>query len=61
MLHEFLTTNRDAIIARTRAKVANRQAPLATHIELESGIPLFLTQLVGMLRFAPSSTRQRWA
>ena len=50
MLHEFLTTNRDAIIARTRAKVSNRQAPLATHIELESGIPLFLTQLVGMLQ-----------
>ena len=50
MLHEFLTTNRDEIITRTRAKVANRQAPLATNVELESGIPLFLTQLVGMLQ-----------
>jgi signal transduction histidine kinase len=50
MLHEFLTTNRDAIIARTREKVAHRQAPLATNIELESGIPLFLTQLIGMLQ-----------
>ena len=50
MLHEFLTANRDAIIARTREKVANRQAPLATNIELDSGIPMFLTQLVGMLQ-----------
>ncbi len=50
MLHEFLTTNREEIIARTRAKVANRSAPRATDDELENGIPLFLTQLVGMLQ-----------
>lgn len=50
LLHEFLTANREEIIARTRAKVANRSAPRATQDELENGIPLFLTQLVGMLR-----------
>ncbi len=50
MLHEFLTAHRDAIIARARAKVANRPAPRATDAELENGIPLFLTQLVEMLR-----------
>jgi signal transduction histidine kinase len=50
MLHEFLSANREEIIARTRAKVAKRPAPRATDAELENGIPLFLTQLVGMLR-----------
>jgi signal transduction histidine kinase len=50
MLHQFLTANRDKIIARTRTKVASRPAPRATEAELENGIPLFLTQLVGMLQ-----------
>src|SRR5580704_8581227 len=50
MLHEFLSANRSEIIARTRERVANRSAPRATEAELENGIPLFLTQLVDMLR-----------
>jgi signal transduction histidine kinase len=50
MLHEFLSTNRDAIIARTREKVSHRPAPRATDVELEEGIPFFLTQLIGMLK-----------
>jgi signal transduction histidine kinase len=50
MLHDFLVTNRAAIIARTRAKVAARVAPCATDEELESGVPLFLDQLVERLR-----------
>jgi signal transduction histidine kinase len=54
MLHEFLTANREEIIARTREKVANRPAPRATEAELENGIPLFLSQLVDMLQ-SPSS------
>jgi signal transduction histidine kinase len=54
MLHEFLSTNRDEIIARARSKVSNRSAPRATPVELENGIPLFLTQLVELLR-SPSS------
>jgi signal transduction histidine kinase len=50
MLHEFLFANRAAIIARTRIKVALRAAPRATEAELESGIPLFLDQLIETLR-----------
>jgi signal transduction histidine kinase len=50
MLHEFLSANRAAIIVRTRAKVAARPAPCATEEELESGIPLFLDQLIHTLR-----------
>jgi signal transduction histidine kinase len=50
VLHEFLSANRAAIIARTRTKVAARPAPRATEEELENGIPLFLDQIIGMLR-----------
>jgi signal transduction histidine kinase len=50
MLHEFLFANRAAIIARTRAKVLLRAAPRATEAELESGIPIFLDQLIEALR-----------
>lgn len=50
MLHEFLSANREEIIARTREKVANRPALRATAEELEDGIPLFLTQLIGMFQ-----------
>jgi len=49
VLFEFLSANRDAIIARTRAKVAARSAPRATEEELKSGIPLFLDQLIAAL------------
>ena len=49
-LHQFLGENREQIIARTRAKVSKRPAPRATDAEIESGIPLFLTQLGEMLR-----------
>jgi hypothetical protein len=50
VLHDFLFANRAAIIARTRAKVGLRAAPRATDAELESGIPLFLDQLIDALR-----------
>jgi len=50
MLHEVLTTYRQEIIERTRAKVSTRTAPQATHIELEHGVPMFLSQLVVTLR-----------
>ncbi len=53
MLGEFLTDRRDTIIERTRAKVAGRSTPPATEVELTKGIPLFLTQLVGMLQSPP--------
>jgi signal transduction histidine kinase len=54
VLHDFLATNRQAILARTRAKVAARPTPPATEDELE-GIPLFLDQLIDNLRSTPAS------
>lgn len=56
MLHDFLSTNRAAIIARTRAKVAARPAPRATEEELQNGIPLFLDQLIDTLRLSQPSS-----
>lgn len=50
MLHEFLTTHREELVNRCRAKVAKRPAPAPTAIELEHGIPLFLDQLIDALR-----------
>lgn len=50
MLHEFITANRDEIIARCRAKISSRPAPRATDVELEFGVPIFLDQLTGSLR-----------
>lgn len=50
MLHEFVTTYRDAIIAKSRAKLTARPWPIASSSELENGVPLFLTQLSETLR-----------
>jgi signal transduction histidine kinase len=58
MLHEILTTFHDDIIARTRAKVAKRSAPQPTDAELKNGVPLFLGQLVEMLRRSESGGHQ---
>lgn len=55
MLQEFLTGNRDEIIARTRAKVAGRASPQATENELENGVPLFLNQFIETLGAARSA------
>ena len=56
MLHEFLSTHRGAILARTRAKVAARAAPRATEEELERVIPLFLDQLIHILRSSDNAS-----
>jgi signal transduction histidine kinase len=56
MLHEFITRNREEIIARTRAKVAKRTTPPATEVELKNGIPMFLSQLAETLRLATSGS-----
>ena len=56
MLHEFLASHRDAIITRTRAKLTDRPWPLVSTIELEHGVPLFLTQLSETLRLEPTET-----
>ena len=50
MLHEFLTSNRDELIRRCRAKVSLRDSPPVTPSELEHGVPLVLEQLVEALR-----------
>ena len=51
VLHElFLSTHRAAILERTRARVAARPTPRATPEELADGIPLFLDQLIEILR-----------
>jgi signal transduction histidine kinase len=50
MFHEFLVTHRDEILARSRSKLAGRVTPIPTASELENGLPLFLDQLVAILR-----------
>lgn len=48
-MHEFLTANRDALVARCRVKVA-RRAPLGVSArELDHGISIFLDQLIKTL------------
>jgi hypothetical protein len=50
MLYEFVTTYREAIIAKTRAKVRTRPWPQVSAGELENGLPMFLTQLAETLQ-----------
>ena len=52
MLHQFITENRERIIATCRANISSRPAPRVTDEELEHGVPLFLDQLVETLRLA---------
>jgi signal transduction histidine kinase len=56
MLYEFITLNRDEIIRRCRAKVATRPAPLPTEAPIDHGVPLFLDQLVDVLRLGLGSS-----
>ncbi len=56
MLHEFITTYREPIITRTRAKLTDRPWPLVSTSELEFGVPLFLTQLSETLRLETTDT-----
>jgi hypothetical protein len=50
MLHEFLTENRQLLIARCREKVAKRFEPTEGASSIEHGVPLFLEQLVETLQ-----------
>jgi hypothetical protein len=54
MLHEFVTGNRDEIIARCRAKVSIRSDPPPSKAEIDHGVPMFLDQLVDELRLGLS-------
>jgi len=56
MLYEFVTTYREAIIAKTRVKVSTRPWPPASTVELENGLPMFLTQLAETLRWEDTET-----
>ena len=53
-LHEFLVANRAEVLERSREKVVGRSAPTPTDSELENGLPLFLDQLIAVLRGAPT-------
>ena len=50
MLGDFIKKNRTEIIKRARARVALRSAPMPTDAELNEGLPLFLDQLIEVLR-----------
>jgi signal transduction histidine kinase len=52
MLREFIAANREEILARARSRVAARNAPVATAVELTQGLPVFLDQLREALRRA---------
>jgi hypothetical protein len=56
VLDDFIVSNRDAIIARTQARVAARMFPKPSKVELTNGIPMFLDQLGAALRLAKSSS-----
>jgi signal transduction histidine kinase len=56
MLFEFITTYREQIIAKTKAKVNTRPWPPASTTELEHGVPMFLTQLSQTLQWEMSTT-----
>ncbi len=54
MLGEFLATHRDELLARARLRVAARNVPQSTELELSYGLPVFLDQLRIALRRAGS-------
>jgi hypothetical protein len=49
-LQKFLVDNRQELIERTRAKVAARRFPEPSEVEMEHGVPVFLSQLCTVLR-----------
>jgi hypothetical protein len=48
-MHAFLSNNRDELISRCKAKVAQRPKRAATAEQLANGVPLFLEQLTRTL------------
>lgn len=50
MLHNFLSNNRDELIARCAAKVAQRPQRNASEIQLHTGIPIVIDQLIQTLK-----------
>jgi len=56
VLHEFIALNRAEIIRRCRAKVAARPIPPPTKGIVEHGVPVFLDQLLDVLRLGDSAS-----
>jgi hypothetical protein len=52
MLYALLTANRHEILVRARKRIAARDAPKPTEVELTDGLPLFLDQLGDALLLA---------
>jgi hypothetical protein len=50
MLHEFLIANRREILARATEKLASREVPFVAQAGLADGLPVFLDQLIAVLR-----------
>ena len=50
MLHEFVASERDAILARMREKLADRGGPSSPPSDAGEGVSAFLTQLSATLR-----------
>jgi signal transduction histidine kinase len=50
VLNDFIFLHRAEIVALTRQKVAVRMAPRPTEAEMETGVPLFLEQLMAVLK-----------
>jgi len=57
-LHEFVAVQREAIIARCRAKAAMRSGPSSAEGATHHGVPLFLDQLIHALCFRPESNAE---
>ena len=55
MLYDFLTSNRTLLVDRCRVMVGSRSHPKAAETELAHGIPIFLDQLIAVLRFEETS------
>jgi signal transduction histidine kinase len=56
-MHAFLLNHRDELIARCKAKVADRPRRAATTAQLANGVPLFLTQLTRTLEAEEDGAR----
>ncbi|HEY6562758.1 MAG TPA: HAMP domain-containing sensor histidine kinase [Polyangiaceae bacterium] len=57
MLEEFVTVNRDLIVARAKLRVAGRMSPKPNDVELKNGVPVFLDQLSTALQMAGSTSQ----
>lgn len=55
MLYEFIDTNRDLIVERTRQRIQGRPWPTTSSQELAQGVPQFLTQIVEILQMTPTA------